>query len=68
MVRRLVERGVVSLPEALTMASSSPARALGLERELGALEPGLRADFLVLEGPGLRLAQVWVGGKRLDGR
>ncbi len=67
MVRRLVERGVVGLAEALTMASASPARALGLERELGALEAGLRADFLVLEGPQLRLTQVWLGGRRLQG-
>lgn len=66
MVRRLVERGVVSLADALTMASTAPARALGLEKELGSLEKGLRADFLVLEGPKLRLAQVWVGGNRVQ--
>jgi N-acetylglucosamine-6-phosphate deacetylase len=65
MVRRLVERGVVSLEEALTMASETPARALGLEGELGVLAPGARADLLVLEGPELRLASVLVGGMSL---
>ncbi|MBL8860483.1 MAG: amidohydrolase family protein [Planctomycetes bacterium] len=65
MVRRLVERGVVGLVEALTMASTSPARALGLEREIGALRPGLSADFLVLRGAGLALEAVYVAGARL---
>jgi len=65
MVRLLVTRGVVGLPEALTMASSTPARALGLEGELGELRLGLRADLLVLAGRGLELSQVWVAGERL---
>ena len=65
MVRRLVARGVVGLPDALTMASTTPARALGLERELGGLEVGLRADFLVLRGKELALEAVWVAGEKL---
>ncbi|MCE9593830.1 MAG: N-acetylglucosamine-6-phosphate deacetylase [Planctomycetes bacterium] len=65
MVQRLVERGVVSIEDALTMASASPARALGLERELGALGPGLRADFVVLDARTLALCDVWVGGERV---
>ncbi|MBK7644555.1 MAG: amidohydrolase family protein [Planctomycetes bacterium] len=65
MVRLLTSRGVVGLPEALTMASSTPARALGLEKELGELRVGLRADLLVLTGRELALSQVWVGGERL---
>jgi len=28
--------------------------------------PGARADLIVLAGPGLELAEVWVGGARLD--
>ena len=62
MVRRLVTRGVVGLPEALTMASTTPARALGLERELGALKPGFAADFVLLRGPELALERVVVSG------
>jgi N-acetylglucosamine-6-phosphate deacetylase len=65
MVRRLVSRGVLGLPEALAMASSTPARALGLEKELGELRQGLRADLLVLTGRELELSQVWVGGARV---
>jgi len=62
MVRKLSSRGVIGLPEALEMASTTPARALGLERELGALRPGLAADFVVLRGRELELAEVWIGG------
>ena len=63
MVRRLTSEGVVSLEEALTMASTTPARALGLEAERGVLRPGARADLLVLEGPELALREVRVGGQ-----
>jgi N-acetylglucosamine-6-phosphate deacetylase len=62
-VRRLVGQGIVSLADALTMASATPARALGLEQELGCLCPGARADLIVLEGPELRLSEVLVGGR-----
>jgi N-acetylglucosamine-6-phosphate deacetylase len=65
MIRRLVSRGVVGLAEALTMASATPARALGLERELGELRPGLAADLLVLRGKELEIEQVFVRGKAL---
>lgn len=63
MVRRLVGRGVVSLADALTMASAAPARALGLERELGALAPGAHADLVALDRETLGLEQVWVAGE-----
>lgn len=66
MVRRLVTRGVVSLTDALTMAAATPARALGLEREIGALSTGFAADFVVLGGSELTLDGVWVAGRRVD--
>jgi N-acetylglucosamine-6-phosphate deacetylase len=65
MVRKLAARGVLGLAEALTLASETPARALGLEREIGALRPGLRADLIVLRGAGLELEEVWISGTRL---
>jgi len=67
MVRRLVAAGVVGLEDALTMATETPARALGIEMELGRLAPGARADLLVLTGAGLELAEVIVGGVALTG-
>ena len=42
--------------EALTAATANPAWVLGLQDRLGTLEPGKRADFLILEEP--RFAQV----------
>jgi N-acetylglucosamine-6-phosphate deacetylase len=64
MVRRLTRAGAVSIAEALTMAAETPARALGLERELGVLTPGAAADIVVLEGDDLRLSEVWVRGEK----
>ena len=37
--------------EALTAATANPAWVLGLDAELGTLEPGKRADMVLLEGP-----------------
>lgn len=65
MVVRLVSEGVLALGDALTMATLAPARALGLEHEVGTLSVGARADLLELEateaGPELR--GVWVAGR-----
>lgn len=66
MVRHLVAEGVVSVPEALTMASTTPARALGLEGERGELRAGARADLLVLRGSDLELERTWIGGQPVD--
>jgi N-acetylglucosamine-6-phosphate deacetylase len=65
MVRRLTGQGVVTLAEALTMAATTPARALGLEGERGVLRAGARADLIVLEGRELRLSEVRIGGAAL---
>ncbi len=62
-VRRLVQGQVASLEEALTMASESPARSLGLEGERGRIVPGARADLILLDPGDLRLVEVLVGGE-----
>jgi N-acetylglucosamine-6-phosphate deacetylase len=46
-LRQAVGAGI-SLVDAVTMASTTPARAIGLADTLGALAPGLRADLVVL--------------------
>jgi len=61
-VRRLVRAGVLGLEEALTLATETPARALGLEDELGRLVPGAHADLIVLDAD-LALREVRVGGR-----
>lgn len=65
MVRRLVERGVLGLADALTMASAAPARALGEWPSRGELRAGARADLVVLEPAGLALRRVLVGGEEV---
>jgi N-acetylglucosamine-6-phosphate deacetylase len=64
-VRRLVRARVVDVADARTMASESPARALGLERELGRLVEGAHADLLVLDPATLAPREVLVGGEPL---
>jgi N-acetylglucosamine-6-phosphate deacetylase len=46
---------------ACRMASTTPARAIGLGRAVGALVPGLRADLVVLDA-NLGVARVMRAG------
>ena len=54
----------VPLPEAVRMASLTPARILGLDAEIGSLEVGKRADFVVLDTE-LNVRQVYIGGEHV---
>jgi N-acetylglucosamine-6-phosphate deacetylase len=58
-LRNAVEAGI-PLPDAAAMASTTPARVLGLD-DVGALEAGLRADLVVLDA-GLRVKRVLRAG------
>lgn len=62
-VRTMHRTAGVPLPEAVRMASLTPARILGLESDIGSLEVGKRADFVVLDAD-LAVKQVYVGGER----
>lgn len=55
---------VAPLHEAVRMASLTPARIVGLDREIGSIEREKRADFVVLDSA-LDVKQVYVGGHRL---
>jgi N-acetylglucosamine-6-phosphate deacetylase len=59
-LRRAVGAGI-SLPDASAMAATTPARALGLADQVGALEAGLRADLVVLS-PDLKVKRVMRAG------
>ena len=54
----------VPLAEALAMATSTPARLLGLDRRIGRLAPGAEANLVHLTGD-LEAAGVWFGGRAL---
>ncbi|MBI3732857.1 MAG: N-acetylglucosamine-6-phosphate deacetylase [Chloroflexi bacterium] len=60
-VRNLVAWGACSLADALTMASTSPARLLRLDH-LGRIEAGCSADFVVLD-ESLNVRQTIIGGQ-----
>ena len=49
------------LADALAMATSTPARLLGLEGRVGAATPGARADFVHFDDE-LNLRGVWLAG------
>lgn len=60
-VRNSLEMLDVDLPHAARMASLYPATFLGLERERGRIEPGHRAD-LVLVDENINVLETWIGG------
>jgi N-acetylglucosamine-6-phosphate deacetylase len=46
-IRNLIAATGITLAQAVECATWAPARAVGLEGEIGTLAPGLRADFVV---------------------
>lgn len=65
-VRNMVAWGGVSLADALTMATTVPARLLGRD-DLGVIAPGALADLVVLD-PELSIAETWIAGERVISR
>jgi N-acetylglucosamine-6-phosphate deacetylase len=63
MVRTFAELTGCPLWEAVRMASLTPARIAGFERELGSIEAGKRADLLVLSRD-LHVEEVYIDGVR----
>jgi N-acetylglucosamine-6-phosphate deacetylase len=61
-VRNGVEKAGIPLPEALRMAALYPATLMGLSDKWGQIQPGARADFVVLDEQ-LNLLQVIVDGE-----
>ncbi|MDY6947259.1 MAG: amidohydrolase family protein, partial [Pseudomonadota bacterium] len=60
-VRNSLEMLEVDLPQAARMASLYPATFLGLQRDMGRIEPGYRAD-LVLVNEGIEVLETWIAG------
>jgi N-acetylglucosamine-6-phosphate deacetylase len=62
LVRNAVEWGLAPLTEAVRMASTVPARIVGLEGRKGRIAPGYDADLVVLD-KGLEVAMTCVRGE-----
>ncbi len=60
-VRNAVELMGATLPEALTMASLTPARFLGFDDQLGRIAPGYRASLVAFDSH-WRVARTWIDG------
>ena len=68
----MVKHGGMTPEAALTAATSSAATLLGVDDELGTIEPGKRADLVVVDGDALelgtlkeRIESVWKDGERV---
>ena len=68
----MMKHGGMSAEQALVAATSSAAALMGVAEDLGTVEPGKRADLVVVDGDGLELAtlaerveQVWMDGERV---
>jgi len=60
-VANAIEQGRLTLAAAVEMATSTPARFLGLGSETGAIAPGLRADLIAMRDD-FMVARSWIGG------
>jgi N-acetylglucosamine-6-phosphate deacetylase len=67
MVRTFHRLTGVSLVETVRMASLTPARIAGFEKEIGSIEIGKRADFVVLD-PDLNVIRVFRDGMPLGNK
>jgi N-acetylglucosamine-6-phosphate deacetylase len=62
-VRSCVRNLDVPLPTALRYASANPAAFLGVEKKLGTLAPGYRADMVAFDPSDMTVLASWVAGE-----
>ncbi|HFI0172041.1 TPA: N-acetylglucosamine-6-phosphate deacetylase [Streptococcus suis] len=65
-VQHVVEWGLVSLPDALRMASLAPARSVNIDHVCGQIAEGRAADFIVVDDAGRLQATYLDGVKRFE--
>jgi N-acetylglucosamine-6-phosphate deacetylase len=62
MVRHMYENTSAKLHEVLRMATLTPAERVGMANDVGSLEPGKRADLILLD-PSLSVQEVYMEGR-----
>ncbi len=65
MVRTMKRATAATLPEIIKMASLTPAERAGIAKETGSLEPGKRADILILNRK-LEVQRVFIGASEFE--
>jgi N-acetylglucosamine-6-phosphate deacetylase len=65
MVRNMTQMTSAQIHEAVRMASLTPAERVGMDREIGSLEAGKRADVLVLS-QAFEVKRVFIGGVEFE--
>lgn len=65
-VENVVKWGLVSLPDALRMASLNPARSVGIDHVCGQIVQGRSADFILVDEKGRLKATYLNGIKRFE--
>ena len=65
-VKTAVTKAGVPLHDAVKMASLTPARILGLDKEIGSLEKGKKANLLILDQE-LSVRKILINGKNVGG-
>jgi N-acetylglucosamine-6-phosphate deacetylase len=66
-VRNVIEWGLVPPADAVRMASTVPARVVGVDGHKGRIAPGYDADLMALDEE-LEVVTTWVGGRMLHSR
>lgn len=66
LVKTMVEQAGVPLEDAVRMASSTPARILGIDDRKGCLKKGMDADIVILDDE-INVRAVLSGGEIVDG-
>lgn len=65
-VQHLVEWNLATLPDALRMASLTPARSVGIDSVCGQIASGRAADFIIVDDAGQLKATYLDGHKRFE--
>jgi N-acetylglucosamine-6-phosphate deacetylase len=65
--RNMMRHTGIGICQAFAFASRNPARAVGLDAEVGSIAAGKRANFVLVDGD-MRLHGVWLEGEWMDAR